>query len=215
MKKLLFASSDYLVKGTITECMKKNFSYMECFDVTKDCELKFHVAFQDETILLIDKFFLGYSLQEKIASLKAINPKLRIIFIEKNLCSIFFAMRVYNLHADGYICNVENIKTLAENLNSIFSGKNYFPDIVKNAIDCGENLENRYCGELTDRELIVAIMLGQGYSVKEIAIEIQSSSHNISNYIHYIRRKIGSKSDADFKEIYDEMLNRVLGGWNC
>ena len=215
MNKVLFASSDYLVKGTITECMKRNFSYMDCFDVTKDDDLKFHVAFQDETFLLIDKFFLGYSLQGKIACLKAINPKLHIIFIEKDLCSVFFAMRVYNLHADGYICNVENIDSLTETLGSIFSGKNYFPEIVKNAIECGENLENRYCGELTEKELTVAIMLGRGYSVKEIAIEIKSSSHNISNYIHYIRRKIGSKSDADFKEIYEEMLNRVLGGWNC
>ena len=110
---------------------------------------------------------------------------------------------------------LENIDSLTETLGSIFSGKNYFPEIVKNAIECGENLENRYWCELTEKELTVAIMLGRGYSVKEIAIEIKSSSHNISNYIHYIRRKIGSKSDADFKEIYEEMLNRVLGGWNC
>ena len=215
MTKVLFASSDFLVKGTINECMKKNFSYMECYDVSEVQNLKFHVAVQEETILLIDKFFLGYSLKGKIECLKNINPKLRVIFVEKDLCSIFFALRVYNLHADGYVCNVEDVEKLKKNLESLLAGNFSFPEIVRDAISNGENIDNRYCGELTDQELKVAIMLGKGYTIKEIAAEFNSSKHNICNFIHIIKRKIGFKCDADFKQIYDEMLNRVLGGWKC
>ena len=215
MKKLLFASSDYLIKGTINECMKESFPHVAAYDVTKDCDIKFHIAVPEETVLLIDKFFLGYHLYEKLKMLKTINPKLRIVFVEKEICSVFFAMRVYNLETDGYIANVENMEMLKKNLCEIFSGRKYFPDIVKDEISRGGNLDTRNCDELTDSELNVAVMLGKGMSVKEIAYVLKTNSHNVSNFIVYIRRKIGWKTDADFKELYDHMLDRDLGGWAC
>ena len=135
--------------------------------------------------------------------------------MEKEICSVFFAMRVYNLETDGYIANVENMEMLKKNLGEIFSGRKYFPDIVKDEISRGGNLDTRNCDELTDSELNVAVMLGKGMSVKEIAYVLKTNSHNVSNFIVYIRRKIGWKTDADFKELYDHMLDRDLGGWAC
>jgi DNA-binding NarL/FixJ family response regulator len=216
MRKILFATTDFILKGCIRECIKQNFSGIEICDVTCDIDLKYHISIQEETLLLIDKFFLGYYIQSKTTCLKAINPKLRIVFFEKGDCSIYFGLRLYNLNVDGFICNADDMKCLKNQLGVILSGKRYFPEQVQYEIKSCTHINDRYyCTELTDREFCIAVHLAKGDNVKVIASELHLTVHCVRSHIFFIRRKIGWKNLEDYAEIYKQMVDRDLGGWAC
>ena len=216
MKKILFATTDFVLKGCIRECVKQNFPGVEIYDVTRDADLKYHISIQEDTILMIDKFFLGYFIQTKTTCLKAINPKLRIVFLEKGDCSIYFGLRLYNLNADGFISNADDMTCLKKQLGLIISGHKSFPEQVQYEIDSCTHINDKYyCSELTDREFYIAVHLAKGDAVKVIARELHLTDHCVRSHIFYIRRKIGWKNLEDYAEIYKQMIDRDLGGWAC
>ena len=61
------------------EYLKKQFPMVEIFDVMKDEDFLYHLEGQDKTFFLVEKFFLGLCIQEKMTSLKGINDKLRFV----------------------------------------------------------------------------------------------------------------------------------------
>ena len=120
--KLFFATSNYVVKGTVKEFLKQKLPQVQTFDVLKDDDFKYHLGSDSDCVILVEKFFLGLCIQEKMTSLKGINDKLRFVFFETGeSCSDFFGLRVHKLGASGFICNAETSETLLPALQKIFS----------------------------------------------------------------------------------------------
>lgn len=101
-----------------------------------------------------------------MTALRVYNSKLRIIFVEQGDCSRFFGLRVYDLKADGFICNIRNKKEFVNKLRNIFSGEKIFPEEVLDSLDSNEHLRFRkYCSEITEMELAIGMYLGEGKSI--------------------------------------------------
>ena len=147
-------------------------------------------------------------------SLSEINDKLRFVFFETGpFCSETFGMRVHKLGASGFICNAEDSNMLLPSLGQILSGVPSYPDSVMRDISNGQHL-TRAVGELTETEFNVAVALAKGKTVKEIAWDMHVTDSSVRSYIHYLRLKIGYQNPADYAEVYRQMLDRNMGGWN-
>lgn len=214
MKKFFLATSSNFVKGLVYECAKLYFPHIEVVDVMNDDHLMFHLGYPEDNLLLIDKFFLGFYLHDTVEGIKGLNQKLRFVFFETGDCNEYFGLRVYNLGASGYIPDMKDTETLKQHLNKVMNGLPTFPEIVKDDIERGMHLDARYCGEPTKSEFKVAVLLAQNKSVKEIANETHVETHTVSNHIYWLKRKIGARTLNDYKEVYDQMVNRNVGGWN-
>ena len=140
--------------------------------------------------------------------------KLRFVFFETgNTCSDFFGLRVHKLGATGFISNAEVRDELCPKLERVFAGCSVYPETVTDDIKKGMHL-TRAVGELTDTEFDVAVALAKGKTVKEIAFEMGVTDSSVRTYIHYLRLKIGYQNPADYAEVYRQMLDRNMGGWN-
>lgn len=212
--KLFFATTNYVVKGTVKEFIKQKLPQVQTFDVLKDEDFKYHLGSDSDCVILVEKFFLGLCIQEKMTSLKGINDKLRFVFFETgDNCSDFFGLRVHKLGATGFISNAEVRDELCPKLERVFAGCSVYPETVTDDIKKGMHL-TRAVGELTDTEFDVAVALAKGKTVKEIAYEMGVTDSSVRTYIHYLRLKIGYQNPADYAEVYRQMLDRNMGGWN-
>ena len=212
--KLFLATSNYVVKGIVRENLKKIYPGVEVFDVLNDEDFMYHLECKDEIIFLIEKFFLGLCIQEKLTCLKAVNKNIRFVFFETGeVCAEFFGLRVYKLGAAGFISNADNKELLIRALKKILSWETYFPEDVDKGIKSGVHLHSRAVGELTDSEFSIAVLLATGMSPKEIAFEMSLSDKGVYSHIYWLRRKIGWHNPEDYAEVYKQMLARDMGGW--
>ena len=138
--------------------MLKQIPMVEIFDVMKDEDFLYHLEGQDETFFLVEKFFLGLCIQEKMACLNGINKNIHFIFFETGLvCAGGFGLRVRKLGASGFISNAENKDVLLSSITKILQGDKDFPEAVNYAVEHGEHLSTRATGELTDIEFDIAV----------------------------------------------------------
>lgn len=136
--KFFIATNNYVVKGTVREYLKKQFPMVEIFDVMKDEDFLYHLEGQDETFFLVEKFFLGLCIQEKMACLNGINKNIHFIFFETGLvCAGGFGLRVRKLGASGFISNAENKDVLLSSITKILQGDKDFPEAVNYAVEHG------------------------------------------------------------------------------
>ena len=213
--KFFIATNNYVVKGTVREYLKKQFPMVEIFDVMKDEDFLYHLEGQDETFFLVEKFFLGLRIQEKMACLNVINKNIHFIFFETGLvCADGFGLRVRKLGASGFISNAENKDVLLPSITKILQGDKDFPEAVNYAVEHGEHLSTRATGELTDIEFDIAVMLAHGLTNKEIAYELSITPDCVRAHVYWIRKKIGYHNPEDYAEVYKQMVARVTGGWN-
>ena len=216
MTKIIIAVCDDFLKQTIIHYVKAVNRGLEIIDGSNDDDLIYHLKSAEDDIVFFDKFFLGYILRFKIRALKVINKNLRIIFVEQGFCSRFFGLRVYDLKADGFVSDIQNEKEFIEKLRIIFSGRKIFPEEVLDSLHSAEHKTYRkYCSELSEQELEIAIYLGEGKSIKEISDLVHISEESVGTQKTRLKRKIGYKSMNDFCVLNRQMEKTVLRSWHC
>ena len=216
MTKIIIAVCDDYLKKIIIHCVKAVNRGLEIIDGSNDNDLIYHLKSAEDDIVFFDKYFLGYVLRYKIKALKVINKKLRLIFVEQGGCSRFFGLRVYDLKADGFVSNIQNEKEFMEKLRLIFSGRKVYPEEVLDGLNSAEHKTYRkYCSEITDKELEIAILLGEGKSIKEISDLVHISEESVGTQKTRLKKKIGFQSMNDFCVLNRQMEKTVLRSWLC
>lgn len=216
MTKVIIATCDDFTKETIKHCVRAVNPGLQIIDGSNDTSLVYHLKSAEDDILFFDKYFLGYILKFKIKALKTYNPKLRIVFCEKGICSTFFGLRVHDLKVDGFISNITNCVEFENTLKLVFSGKPYFPDYVYTAINKNIHLRNRTnCAEITEIEMAIGIYLGEGKSIKEICDFLDIKPGSVRTLVTRLKNKIGCESMNDFAVLNRQLEKINYRSWNC
>jgi DNA-binding NarL/FixJ family response regulator len=110
-----------------------------------------------------------------------------------------YAERALRAGASGYLMKTESLDRLVEATQRIERGETYLSRQMTNQIvrRMGENgsAEARFSiDELTDRELEIFRMLGQGYSVEDIQEELDLSRKTVETHRRRAREKLGLDS---------------------
>ncbi len=215
--KVIIAMSDEWTKKLALTGVSKCFSDAQIIDGANDGETYYYLQKPDDNILLIfDRFFMGYILKYKIAFLKTLNEKMKIIFAETGFCVRELGLRLWELGADGFLCNIEKDDVFKEGLNKIASGAKSFPELILDDIKSGTVLNNRRTSmELTDSEYLVAIYLGKGFSPKEISFETGMSIESVRTHSSGLKRKIGLKSMNDLTVLNQRLAKFNIRSWCC
>jgi len=134
---------------------------------------------------------------ELIKEIKAINPKIPVLIL-----SMYpeerYAIRTFKAGASGYISKEFAAEKLIKAIRKIMSGGKYvseeFAQIM--AFDIGHSGEN-IIETLSDRELQILLMLGNGKSVQEISGQLSLSINTINTYRARVLQKMNLKSNAE------------------
>lgn len=156
-----------------------------------------------ESVILFDKFFLGYFIGHKINEIKYHHKERRICFFERGDCHPFFCLRVHEFKADSFISNIEKPEHMKVELSKVIAGIPTYPEEVKNYLRVITSLDKRNFGEVTRQEEMVGVRIGDGLSQKQVSIELGTAAQTVNTQFTYLKNKIGYENDANLS-----LLNR-------
>ena len=136
-------------------------------------------------------------------------PKLPVIVLSVH-DEALFAERALRAGARGYLMKAGPSEALLQAVRQVLAGRVYVSDTV--AQDLLERLGHDVpppggrLGNLTDRELDVFALIGQGLSTAAIAKRLSVSVKTIETYRSNIKTKVGAKDASD--------LIRYATAWN-
>ena len=212
IKKILIASFDDEVRKFIQKGFSSQFGEMNVCVCRTSKELNCSCKYAKDTAVIFDKYFLGYVISYELLRLKIFNPSLMIYFVEIGKISDNFATRVCQYEVDGYISHVEDDVHLKKEIQNIKEGMKLVPDQVLKALKGMDlSLNERCITELSEREMQVAMLLGNGFIQKEIAHMTGLSPCTISQHVTRINKKIGYTSPKDYY-LLNESYWKEIGG---
>ena len=113
-----------------------------------------------------------------------------------------YAERALRAGARGYIMKEEAMESVVFAIRQVLAGNLYFNDQVKEHIlfqlsgDSGA-VEADPIKRLTDRELEVFRLIGQGFSTRDIAGKLNLSIKTIGTYRERIKEKLGLRNTTE------------------
>ena len=107
-----------------------------------------------------------------------------------------YAERAIRAGASGFLMKSEPTQTIIEAIRSVHRGEVYLSrhmaSRILNKVAMGRSAEPSFAiDELTDREMAVFQMLGQGYSVQDIQDRLNLSRKTIETYRRRAKEKLG------------------------
>lgn len=145
-------------------------------------------------LLLLDLFLRGSIAIELIRKIRAAFPKLPIlIFSIQN--EALFAERTLQAGADGYVVKEEATEELLQAIQALLAGRVY---VSKNIVDrmsvkvfpAKDSQAPKFVSKLSDREIQILKLLGDGVSIREAAEDLEISAKTIETHCARIKKKL-------------------------
>ncbi len=113
-----------------------------------------------------------------------------------------YAERVLRAGARGYVMKQESMKIVIDAIRKVLSGGIHLSErmttrLMGSFTNYGEAPKRSAIEELSDRELEVFELLGEGYATREIAEQLHLSKKTVSCYQQNIRRKLSLRNAAE------------------
>ncbi len=144
-----------------------------------------HLPDVDFDVLLLDINLTDRNGIDVLKHVKQMFPKRRVIMLSMH-SDASIVMRALQAGADGYVHKSNDSQDIFNALETVSSGRIYLisesnQHVIKKAI-ANHTAENLPHETLSDRELEVLIMLGQGVTNTEIGKKLHLSPKTISTY---------------------------------
>jgi len=149
-------------------------------------------------LVLVDISLPGKSGLELIKELRAGNGSVKLLVLSMH-DEALYADRVLRAGGDGYIMKQEDPEEVVHAIRDVLAGRIYVSDEVmargaKEAQAPGSKPKSRPLGQLTDMELEVLKLLGEGNTNLEIARQLQLQATTVNARCAQIKRKLNLKS---------------------
>ncbi len=164
-----------------------------------------HQAMQAVKNLKPDMIIVDISLKETsgmelIKDIKAQYPKLSVLALSMHDESLY-AERVLRAGAEGYIMKAEATENIVRAIRKVLSGQIYLsdrmaPKMVRKLVGAGPNVGASTIERLSDRELEVFRLIGQGYTTRQIAENLYLSIKTIETYRAHLKEKLNLPNAA-------------------
>jgi len=149
-------------------------------------------------ILIVDISLNGPDGLELLKNIRLGAPRLPVLILSMHDESIY-AERALRAGANGYIMKQEATEKVLVALRRILSGEIYVSDRIANSMlrhyVRGVNpSEHSSISDLTDRELEVFRLIGEGHGTRQIAETLHLSVKTVESYQAHIKEKLSLRS---------------------
>jgi DNA-binding NarL/FixJ family response regulator len=136
-----------------------------------------------------------------IRDIRTEHPEVRVVVFSMHDEGVY-AERAIRAGASGYVMKAEPPQTVVEAIQTVSQGDVYLSPhitsrILSKVIRQDDYLEGSDVEKLTDRELSVFEMLGEGLSVREIADQLDLSRKTIETYRRRAKEKLDFESVSE------------------
>lgn len=152
-------------------------------------------------LVIVDISLKGTSGVDLTKTLLSKNPKILILVISMYDESLY-AERVLRAGAKGYLMKQEATENVVSAIRRILSGETYVSDKMKdsfmNKLLTGNSASTSNSAEsLSDRELEVLQLVGQGYATREVASTLHVSIKTVESHYANIKMKLDLKNSNE------------------
>jgi DNA-binding NarL/FixJ family response regulator len=146
-------------------------------------------------LLLVDISLKGPDGLELTKSIRALEPDLPILIVSMH-DETLYAERVLRAGANGYIMKEEVAQNMVQAVRKVLNGDIYMSDRMRQKILRGVAGQRSHTAtsaidRLSDRELEVFRLIGQGMGTRKIAEQLHLSVKTIETYRAHIKEKLG------------------------
>ena len=159
------------------------------------------IAVTNPDILIVDISLKGPDGLDLLKNLRASHPDLPVLILSMHDESIY-AERALRARANGYIMKQEATEKVLVAIRRILSGDIYLSDRMANKLlhqyisGVAADLNSRLSA-LSDRELEVFRLIGEGRSTRQIAESLHLSMKTVETYQAHIKEKLSLRSGRE------------------
>ncbi len=164
-----------------------------------------------------DAAVLDISLQganglELIKQIRAEHPTLPILVLSMHDETVY-ALRALRAGANGYLMKGEEPDKVIDGLRKVLSGEvavsaQFGEQLIYRVVQSGGSGEPSPIDALTDRELEILDLVGNGRSSRQIAADLHLSTKTVESHRLHIKDKLGLKSASELVRFGVEWVNR-------
>jgi DNA-binding NarL/FixJ family response regulator len=200
-KRILLVDDHPMVRERLTEVILREPDLGVC----GEAEDRFHalekIAVTRPHLVIVDLTLKGSHGMELIKDIRNQYPDLAILVVSMH-DEILHAERVIRAGARGYITKQEATRKIMLAIRTVLNGDVYLSEkmasqIAAKAVGRAQAGPNLPVNSLSDRELCVFEMIGQGRSTRQIADELHLDIRTIETYRARIKEKLNLKDAND------------------
>jgi DNA-binding NarL/FixJ family response regulator len=145
-------------------------------------------------VLIVDISLSGPDGLELLKNIRAVWPSLPVLVLSMH-DETTYAERALRARANGYIMKQEATEKVLVALRRILNGEVYLSDrmankVIQQYVGGPASVEHSRIADLTDRELEVFRLIGEGYGTRQIAEKLHLSIKTVESYQAHIKEKM-------------------------
>jgi DNA-binding NarL/FixJ family response regulator len=201
-KRKVFIVDDHpLVREWLTNLINQQSDLAVCGEASTSAEAMQQIAALKPEVAVVDISLKDSSGIELIKDLKKSCPSLVVLVLSMHEESLY-AERALRAGAKGYIMKRETTKKVIEALRRVLEGKFYISEAIAQAItarvaDGKTPVARSPIEQLSDRELAVFNLLGEGRGTRQIAETLRVSVKTVQAYSARIKEKLNLHSGTE------------------
>jgi DNA-binding NarL/FixJ family response regulator len=169
------------------------------------------IAPSEADILIVDVSLEGPDGIELLKTIRSRDSKLPVLMLSMHDESLY-AERALRAGANGYIMKQEATERVLIAIRQILSGEVYVSDrmaqkMMQQFIHRSRVANRSSMAELTDRELEVFRLIGQGHGTRQIAEELHLSVKTVESYYAHIKDKLSLRNARELVQHAVQWIN--------
>jgi DNA-binding NarL/FixJ family response regulator len=199
--KVLIVDDHPVVRYGLVQMLSGEPDFEVCGEAASAQEALALVARHEPDVAVVDISLRGTNGIELVKQIHAIHPEARIL-VSSMHDEKLFAERALRAGANGYINKQVAITEMVGAIRRVLSGKVYLSaPMTERMIERAAGLESdgsrSAVQRLSDRELEVFSLLGDGLSTREVAQRLNLSVKTIETHRAQIKRKLGLRNSTE------------------
>jgi DNA-binding NarL/FixJ family response regulator len=200
-RKVFIVDDHPLVREWLTNLINRQSDLVVCGEAATAAEAMQAVSTSDPEVAVVDISLKDSSGIELIKDLKRTRPRLVVLVLSMHDESLY-AERALRAGAKGYIMKRETTRKVIEALRRVLEGKFYISEAISETITArfaeGKTPVPRSpIEQLSDRELAVFSLLGEGRGTRQIAETLRVSVKTVQAYSARIKEKLNLHSGTE------------------
>ncbi len=198
--KILVVDDHPIVRQGLSELLNREDDLIVCGQAEDAHQAMQAIKDLKPQLIIVDISLKETSGMELIKDIKARYPSLLVLALSMHDESIY-AERVLRAGAEGYIMKGQATENIVMAIRKILNGQIYLsekmaPKMVRRLVRPGANVGVSATECLSDRQLEVFRLIGQGYTTRQIAENLHLSIKTIETYRAHIKKKLNLENAA-------------------
>ena len=200
---VLIVDDHPIVREGLAELLNRESSIHVCAEAQRAEEALEILRSQDVDVAIVDLALPGVSGIELIRQMQSEFEEVPVIVLSMH-DEQFYAERALRAGARGYVMKQESSDRVIDAIHQVYKGELFVSDdIAKKMLYrmvTGDGNELQPVQRLSDRELEVFQLIGQGYSTRKIAEALHLSIKTIESYRANIKNKLDLQNAAELMQ---------------